>query len=385
MTSVMIASCVRAGNLPIFDSNKNPCRLTLQGISFFVVIFFAAQVNEEDEELRLEVKDTVFQLNQWKGTSENYEVLIVFLESKRHLALTASALQGISFFVVIFFAAQVNEEDEELRLEVKDTVFQLNQWKEISENYEVLIVFLESKRPLALTASVNEEDRELRHEVKDIAFQLNQWKRTEESYGTLFFFFESKRPLIKSSQENRRHWKKRRVVIEQECATISKEISVKVYESIVHHYELDKKVRGALMTKSQSDEGRPKPGLENLNTKTKTCVRHFRVELYEKIAWLTACKSEKKCFDSSWKKLWPIADSSNVEQRETKFFHLLNVSQAVQTQLNILQLSLFLLILKLYTDEEIISLVQNKPQDDSDLVETDEPENVLVSHSVATC
>ncbi|GBM40591.1 hypothetical protein AVEN_178571-1 [Araneus ventricosus] len=37
---------------------------------------------------------------------------------------------------------------------------------------------------------------------------------------------------------------------------------------------------------------------------------------------------------------------------------------------------------QLYTDEEI-SLVQNKPQDDSDLEETDEPENVLVSHSGA--
>ncbi|GBO35682.1 hypothetical protein AVEN_163281-1 [Araneus ventricosus] len=38
---------------------------------------------------------------------------------------------------------------------------------------------------------------------------------------------------------------------------------------------------------------------------------------------------------------------------------------------------------ELYTDEEIISLVQNKPQDDSDLEETDESENVLVSHSEA--
>ncbi|GBM20842.1 hypothetical protein AVEN_224093-1 [Araneus ventricosus] len=36
---------------------------------------------------------------------------------------------------------------------------------------------------------------------------------------------------------------------------------------------------------------------------------------------------------------------------------------------------------QLYTDEEIISLVQNKPQNDSDLEETDEPENVLASHS----
>ncbi|GBN26366.1 hypothetical protein AVEN_204161-1 [Araneus ventricosus] len=38
---------------------------------------------------------------------------------------------------------------------------------------------------------------------------------------------------------------------------------------------------------------------------------------------------------------------------------------------------------QLYTDEEIISLVQNKPQDDSNLEETDQPENVLVSHSEA--
>ncbi|GBM61433.1 hypothetical protein AVEN_70786-1 [Araneus ventricosus] len=38
---------------------------------------------------------------------------------------------------------------------------------------------------------------------------------------------------------------------------------------------------------------------------------------------------------------------------------------------------------RLYTDEEIISLVQNKPQDDSDPEETDEPENVIVSHSEA--
>ncbi|GBL96810.1 hypothetical protein AVEN_118937-2-1, partial [Araneus ventricosus] len=38
---------------------------------------------------------------------------------------------------------------------------------------------------------------------------------------------------------------------------------------------------------------------------------------------------------------------------------------------------------QLYTDEEITSLVQNKPQDDFDLEETDEPENVLVSHSEA--
>ncbi|GBN37905.1 Jerky -like [Araneus ventricosus] len=38
---------------------------------------------------------------------------------------------------------------------------------------------------------------------------------------------------------------------------------------------------------------------------------------------------------------------------------------------------------QLYTDEEIFYLVQNKPQDDSDLEETDEPENVLVSHSEA--
>ncbi|GBN28586.1 hypothetical protein AVEN_185110-1 [Araneus ventricosus] len=64
-----------------------------------------------------------------------------------------AALQGISFFVVIFFAAQVNEEDEELRHEVKDIAFQLKQWKRTEKSYETLFLFLESKRPLALTAS----------------------------------------------------------------------------------------------------------------------------------------------------------------------------------------------------------------------------------------
>ncbi|GBM87463.1 hypothetical protein AVEN_9561-1 [Araneus ventricosus] len=39
---------------------------------------------------------------------------------------------------------------------------------------------------------------------------------------------------------------------------------------------------------------------------------------------------------------------------------------------------------QLYIDEKIISLVQNKPQDDSDLEETDDPEKVLVSHSEAS-
>ncbi|GBN77677.1 hypothetical protein AVEN_161884-1 [Araneus ventricosus] len=64
-----------------------------------------------------------------------------------------AALQGISFFVVILFAAQVNEEDEELRHEVKDVTFQLKRWIRTEENYEALLLFLESKRPLALTAS----------------------------------------------------------------------------------------------------------------------------------------------------------------------------------------------------------------------------------------
>ncbi|GBN42488.1 hypothetical protein AVEN_104036-1 [Araneus ventricosus] len=64
----------------------------------------------------------------------------------------------------------------------------------------------------------------------------------------------------------------------------------------------------------------------------------------------------------SWKTLWPnLADSNKVEQGEA------NKSE----------------ILPLIKYEGIISLVQNKPQDDSDLEETDEPENVLVSHSEA--
>ncbi|GBN99362.1 hypothetical protein AVEN_237990-1 [Araneus ventricosus] len=38
---------------------------------------------------------------------------------------------------------------------------------------------------------------------------------------------------------------------------------------------------------------------------------------------------------------------------------------------------------QLYTEEEIISLIQDKRQDTSDLEEIDEPENLLFSHSEA--
>ncbi|GBN28591.1 hypothetical protein AVEN_185114-1 [Araneus ventricosus] len=72
--------------------NAEELKKALQGVSFFVVIFFAAQVHEEDEELRHEVKDIAFQLKNLKGTEESYEALFLFLESKRPLALTASGL-----------------------------------------------------------------------------------------------------------------------------------------------------------------------------------------------------------------------------------------------------------------------------------------------------
>ncbi|GBN55580.1 hypothetical protein AVEN_94508-1 [Araneus ventricosus] len=72
----------------------------------------------------------------------------------------------------------------------------------------------------------------------------------------------------------------------------------------------------------------------------------------------------------SWKKLWPsLADSSKVEQGrailplikcipgcEDATEHTVTEWLSCDTEAN-----------QLYTDEEIISLIQNKPQDDSDL------------------
>ncbi|GBL56249.1 hypothetical protein AVEN_56055-1, partial [Araneus ventricosus] len=89
----------------------------------------------------------------------------------------------------------------------------------------------------------------------------------------------------------------------------------------------------------------------------------------------------ESCLVKPWKKLWPsLADSSKVEQGEANKSEILPLIKCIpvtgwlscDTEAN-----------QLYTDEEIISLVQNKPQDVSDLEETNEPENVLVSHSGA--
>ncbi|GBM27174.1 hypothetical protein AVEN_9844-1 [Araneus ventricosus] len=69
------------------------------------------------------------------------------------------------------------------------------------------------------------------------------------------------------------------------------------------------------------------------------------------------------CLVKSWKKLWPsLADSSKVEQGEA------NKSEILP-------------LIKCIAGCEDATEHTNKPQDDSDPEETDEPENVLVSHS----
>ncbi|GBO13376.1 hypothetical protein AVEN_47163-1 [Araneus ventricosus] len=92
----------------------------------------------------------------------------------------------------------------------------------------------------------------------------------------------------------------------------------------------------------------------------------------------------------SWKKLWPsLADSSKGEQGEANKSEIRPLIKCIPgcedaTEHNVtVWLSCDTEDNQFYTDEEIIPLVQNKPQDDSDLEETDEPENGLVSHSVA--
>ncbi|GBN75136.1 hypothetical protein AVEN_90700-1 [Araneus ventricosus] len=61
----------------------------LQGISFFAVIFYASQVENEDRKLRYEVKDFAFRI---KETKECSEMLLDFVSSKCHLVLTASGV-----------------------------------------------------------------------------------------------------------------------------------------------------------------------------------------------------------------------------------------------------------------------------------------------------
>ncbi|GBN67177.1 hypothetical protein AVEN_185694-1 [Araneus ventricosus] len=98
----------------------------------------------------------------------------------------------------------------------------------------------------------------------------------------------------------------------------------------------------------------------------------------------------QNCLVKSWKKLWPnLTDSNKVEQREANKIEILRLIKCITgcedaTEHIVTEwLSSDTEANQLYTDEEIISLVQNKPQDDSDIEETDEPKNVPVSHSEA--
>ncbi|GBL80059.1 hypothetical protein AVEN_29072-1 [Araneus ventricosus] len=86
----------------------------------------------------------------------------------------------------------------------------------------------------------------------------------------------------------------------------------------------------------------------------------------------------QNCLVKSWKKLWPsLADSSKVEQGETNKSEILTLIKCIPvcedaTEHTVTErLSCDTEVNQLYTDEEIISLVQNKPQDDSYLEETD--------------
>ncbi|GBM56223.1 hypothetical protein AVEN_109913-1 [Araneus ventricosus] len=84
-----------------------------------------------------------------------------------------------------------------------------------------------------------------------------------------------------------------------------------------------------------------------------------------------------------------LADSSKVEEEEENKSEILPLIKCIPGCEDATEHTVTELLScdtqgnQLYTDEEIISLVQNMQQDDSDLEETDEPENVLVSHSEA--
>ncbi|GBM43460.1 hypothetical protein AVEN_74177-1 [Araneus ventricosus] len=84
-----------------------------------------------------------------------------------------------------------------------------------------------------------------------------------------------------------------------------------------------------------------------------------------------------------------LADSSKVEQGEANKSEIRPLIKCIPgyedaTEHTVTEwLSCDIEANQLYTDEDIISLAQNKPQDNSDLEETDEPENILASHSEA--
>ncbi|GBL63699.1 hypothetical protein AVEN_144127-1 [Araneus ventricosus] len=96
----------------------------------------------------------------------------------------------------------------------------------------------------------------------------------------------------------------------------------------------------------------------------------------------------QNCLVKSWKNLWPsLGDSSKVEQGEANKSEIPPLIKCIPgcegaTEHTVTDwLSCETEVNQLYTDEEIIPLIQNKRQDACDLEETDEPENVIVSHS----
>ncbi|GIY58699.1 uncharacterized protein CDAR_416061 [Caerostris darwini] len=68
---------------------ENTIFFFLDTISLFSIIFFASRVNKEDERIRDKVKDIAFHLSLVKETKETSKLLIRYIQSKRHLVLTA--------------------------------------------------------------------------------------------------------------------------------------------------------------------------------------------------------------------------------------------------------------------------------------------------------
>ncbi|GBM66288.1 hypothetical protein AVEN_239546-1 [Araneus ventricosus] len=98
----------------------------------------------------------------------------------------------------------------------------------------------------------------------------------------------------------------------------------------------------------------------------------------------------QNCLVKSRKRLWPsLVDSSKVEQAEVNKSEILPLIKCIPSCEDATEhtatewLSCDTGDNQLYTNEEIVSLVQNEPQDDSDLEETDEAQNFLVSLSEA--
>ncbi|GIY58698.1 uncharacterized protein CDAR_416051 [Caerostris darwini] len=80
------------GYIDIILDLENSVFATIDCISFFAIIFFASRIHREDEKVRDQVREVIFQLSLAKDSTESSKLLLRFIQSKRQLVLTAGGI-----------------------------------------------------------------------------------------------------------------------------------------------------------------------------------------------------------------------------------------------------------------------------------------------------